>query len=167
MFKINYCTLILWQNQVLCSYLFFIPPFTSTFLSPLKTTRIYTSPDSASFFRKKLLTLVSINVPNRVTCNRFAVNLFSIRLVWRIWWHFSHTNLSINVNKYNNLDLSQNYTGFLIRFTYPCLQILSLCNTHIWCNLRAQSLHVTNGSLSSISFFFSINSDLLIGLKEY
>ena len=71
------------------------------------------------------------------------------------------------LNKYNNLDLSQNYTGFLIRFTYPCLQILSLCNTHIWCNLRAQSLHVTNGSLSSISFFFSINSDLLIGLKEY
>ena len=60
-----------------------MPFFTSTVLSPLKTTRIYTSPDSASFFRRKLLTLVSINVPNRVVGSRFAVNLFSTRLELR------------------------------------------------------------------------------------
>lgn len=82
------------------SHLFLMPGFTSTILSELATTRIATSPAPASFFLRKLLTLVSIYVPSFVTGNRFALNLLSFLFVPLFFKQLSHTNLqSSNYNQ--------------------------------------------------------------------
>lgn len=66
-----------------------MPGLTSTTLSLEATTRIATSPAPASFFLRKLLTRVSIYVPNFVTGSRFALNLLSLR-----FWPFFFRQLS-------------------------------------------------------------------------
>ena len=49
---------------------------------------------------------------------------------------------------------------------YPFRQMFSLCRTQTWCSFLPQSTHITNGSRSSKSFFFSLKSSFLTWLEE-
>ena len=129
------------------SHLFLMPGFTSTILSELATTRIATSPAPASFFLRKLLTLVSIYVPSFVTGNRFALNLFSFLFVPLFFKQLSHTNLQSS--NYNQIKRAKIITAQII---YVLIQIniwKSMTTYFAFLNspLRPDGLHVKDTDL--------------------